>query len=127
MPHEVDLLQPQTIKHTQQFSGAFGQPDETRAIFLASIHNDAPRPAERFYLARIYPFQVFEDGYEDQGFALADIDKRHIDVPSGNTLPERFDILHIGMKSGFVNSGTGGDSRGVHDAPLAKRWTERNK
>src|SRR5579859_1183800 len=86
MPDEIDLLQFQTIEYAQQFPGAFGQPDETRAIFLASIHDDSPRPAERLNLARVDPFEMFEDGYEDQGFSLADIDERHIDVPYGKTL-----------------------------------------
>src|ERR1700676_975046 len=122
MSHKIDLLQSQTIKHAQQFRRAFRQPDESRAIFLASIHDDAPRLAERLNLARVDPFQVFEDGYEDQRFAFADIDEWHIDVPYGNTLPERFDILHIGMKCGFVKLGTGASGdRGAHDAPLAKR------
>src|SRR5579859_1865860 len=115
MSHEINLLQSQAIKYIQQFRRTLRQPDKTLAIFPPSIQNDAPRPAERLYLARIDPFQVFEDGYKDQGCTLADIYKRHIHIPYRKTPPQRLDILHIGTKWGFVDEGAlGSDSRGVH-------------
>src|SRR6266849_6154059 len=123
MPHKINLLQPQAIEHAQQFPRAFRQPHKTRTIFLPSIHNDTPRLAESSNLARIHPLQVFEYWHKDQRLALTSINERHINISHRKTPPQRLDILYVGMKCSFINQGTTG-SRGLHDAPLTKRWTQ---
>src|SRR6266851_5528863 len=123
MSHKINLLQPQAIEYAQQFPRAFRRPDKTRTIFLPSIHNDAPRLAESSYLARIHPLEVFEDRHKHQRLALANINERHINISYRKTPPQRLDILYVGVKYSFINQGTTG-SRGLHDAPLTKRWTQ---
>src|SRR5579872_6365230 len=116
MSHQINLLQPQAILYVQQFRRALCQPYKTLAVFSPSIQNDAPRAAELLDLARIDPFQVFKDGDKDQRLALATINERHIDISYRKTPPQRFDVLHIGMKCGFIDVGAlGCNSWGVHD------------
>ena len=99
----------------QEFRGAFRQADEAGTVFLASIENDAPRLAEGADLPGIDKFEVFEDWDKNEWFALANIYDGQVNALDGDTLPERFDVLQIGVKGGCVDVGPG-RSRDVHSA-----------
>src|SRR5947209_4752152 len=73
MPDQVDLLQSQRIENASQFLRSFLKADEAPSLLPASIEDDAARPAQRNHLPGINKFEVFEDGHEDDGRAIANV------------------------------------------------------
>src|SRR5437016_6896645 len=72
--------------------------------------------AECSYLARVDKFKVLEDGHKDQRSTIADVYQRHIRCANGFPLPERFDVLHIGMERILVNVLSGSSSSSSNGA-----------
>ena len=72
---------------------------------MAAIQNDTIVLAQCANLARVNEFEMFQDGYKDDRFALSYIDDRHIKIADFMTLPERFNVVHICMKGCVINEG----------------------
>src|SRR6266852_1585373 len=86
--HKIDRIQAETIQHLAQFFGSLNQSNGLRAGLMAAVHDDTPCLAERTYLACIDKFEMFKNGYKNQGSPVSDVYERHVCCANGCALPE---------------------------------------
>src|SRR5579863_5456167 len=82
MTEKIDTFQSQGVEHLQQFFRTFDETNWLGVCFVSPIHDDTACLAECAYLAGVDEFEVFEDGYEDEGvaFVTAEVDQGHSEL-----------------------------------------------